>query len=151
MKFVSIEAPVKKQIKASMKRIAQKLIKLNAEKADKLDCVTAFNIWTSRYINTLYGNKFYNLIAVDEELFEELHSVMEVIFLKEINNLPAETKASDVKYPKYYVEKPATEKQIHYAKYLMNMVRNESLPNKKYTMHEMSLLINDLKSQMKAI
>jgi hypothetical protein len=151
MKFISIETSVKKQIKASMKRIAQKLIKLNVEKADRLDYVTAFNIWTSRYINTLYGNKYYNLIAVDEELFEDLRTIMENTFLKEIDNLPVKTETSDVKHSKYFIEKPATEKQMYYARYLMNMVKNEPLPKKKYTMYEMSVLINDLKSQMKTI
>ena len=151
MKFKSIEASVKKQIKASMKRIAQKLINLNSEKPDKLEYTIAFNIWTNRYISNLHGNKYYNLIAVDEELFEELRSIMEGIFSKEINNLPAEPKASNVKYPRYYVEKPATKKQIFYAKYLMDMVRNEPLPNKNYTMHEIGALINDLKNQKKTI
>lgn len=151
MRFELIEASVKKQIKASMKRIAQKLIKLNIEKADKLDYLTAFNIWTGRYINVVYGNKYYNLIAVDEELFTELRSLMERIFLKEATTVNTEAKGSEVKYPKYYVEKPATEKQLFYAKYLMNMVKNEPLPQKKYTMQEIGLLISSLKSQLKSV
>lgn len=151
MKFISIETSVKKHIKASMKRTAQKLIKLNAEKADKLDYVTAFNIWTSRYIRNSHGDKYYNLMTVDEELFEDFHSIMEGIFLKEMANLSAKTEVPNINYPKYYIEKPATEKQIRYAKYLMDTVRNEPLPNKKYTMYEISLLINDLKSQIKTI
>jgi hypothetical protein len=47
-------------------------------------------------------------------------------------------------------KKPATKKQQFYAKYLMDAVRNEPLPERKYTMGEIGLLIKDLKSQMKS-
>jgi hypothetical protein len=149
MKFKSIECSVKKQMKASMKRIVQKLIKLNLEKADKLDYTIAFNIWKNRYVSNIHGNKYYDLILIDEELFEDLRSTMEAIFLKEIDNMPIKTEAPKIKSPSNYVEKPATQKQIFYAKYLMDAVRNESLPSKKYSMGEIGLLIKDLKSQIK--
>jgi hypothetical protein len=43
----------------------------------------------------------------------------------------------------------SVKKQINYVKYLMDTVKNEALPNKKYSMHEISLLINDLKRSVK--
>jgi hypothetical protein len=155
MKFKTVESSVKKQMKASMKRIAQKLIKLNIEKADDLDYAVAFNIWKSRYISTMNGNKYYDFIVVDDELFEDLRSTMETVFLKELHNIPVKTEAPavepvKVKSPANYSEKFATQKQIYYAKYLMDTVRNEPLPNKKYTMGEIGLLIKDLKSQIKS-
>lgn len=149
MEFKEIGTQVKKQIKASMKRIAQKLIVLNAEKADKLDYSVAFNMWTNRYINNFNGNMHYNLMTVDEELFKDFRSTMEGIFLKEMDRLSDKVGYSKVKYIKYYVEKPATAKQIHYAKYLMDTIKNEPLPDKKYTMYEISHLINDLVSAQK--
>jgi hypothetical protein len=149
MKFASLESSVKKQMKASMKRIAQKLIQLNIEKADNLDYVIAFNIWKNRYISNSYGSKYYNLIAIDEELFQDLRSIMETIFLKEIDNNPIKTEVPNIKSSISYVEKPATKKQLFYAKYLMDTVKNKPLPNKKYTMGEIGLLIKDLKSQIK--
>jgi hypothetical protein len=151
MKFLSMEASVKKQIKPSMKRIAQKLIKLNAERTNRLDYITVFSVWTNRYISNSYGTKYYNLMTVDEELFEDFRSLMEGIFLKEIAKPFGNNQALNTNHPKYYIEKPATEKQIYYAKYLMDTVKNEPLPDKKYTMHEISLLINDLKSKLQTI
>jgi hypothetical protein len=149
MKFQALDSSVKKQIKSSMKRIAQKLIKLNSGKVDVLDSTTAFSIWINRYICIQNEQRYYNLITVDEELYSELRSTLENIFSREITNLSSIEGVQEIKYPKYYVEKAATPKQINYARYLMNMIRNEALPNKKYTMHEISLIISELKGQVK--
>lgn len=151
MKFKSLEASVKKQIKASMRRIAQKLIKLNPEKVEVLEYATAFNIWKRRYISTNQEKKYYDLLLIDEELYKDLLSTMEDIFLKEAYNIAEKEEASEVKPSISYMDKPATQKQIFYARYLMDMVKNETLPNKKYSMHEISLLINDLKSHKKSL
>lgn len=149
MKFKSMEVSVRKQIRESMRRIAQKLIKLNAKKIDRLDYATAFNMWTNRYIKSLYGSRYYGLMLVDEELFEDFRSTMENIFLKEIDKHSLRAEAPEVKYERYYMEKPATEKQLSYAKYLMDTIKNEPLPDKKYTMYEISTIIDVLKKQTK--
>lgn len=151
MKFKSIEVSDRKQIRTSMRRIAQKLIKLNASKIDRLDYSTAFNMWTSRYIKSLYEIRYYGPITVDEELFQDFRSMMQSIFLKESDKQLNVTEAPELKYEKYYIEKPATEKQLSYAKYLMDTIKNEPLPDKKYTMLEISTIINALKSEIKSV
>jgi hypothetical protein len=151
MKFVSLEAAVKRQIKASMKRIAQNLIKLNVEKIDRIEFATAFNIWKSRFISNSQGIIYYDNIVVDEELMSDLRYTMESIFLKETYKLPEQSIAPVTKATSQYIEKPATKKQLFYAKYLMDMVKNEPLPMKPYTTREISLLINSLKREVKAI
>ncbi|ERI95460.1 hypothetical protein HMPREF1982_00203 [Clostridiales bacterium oral taxon 876 str. F0540] len=151
MKFKSLEASVKNQIKASMRRIAQKLIKLNPEKVEVLEYATAFNIWKSRYISTNQGKKYYDFLLIDEELYKDLLSTMEDIFLKEAYNIAEKEEVSEVKPSRNYMDKPATQKQIFYARYLMDMVKNETLPDKKYSMHEINLLISSLKNQRKSV
>jgi hypothetical protein len=108
-------------------------------------------MWTNRYIKSLYEIRYYGLIIVDEELFEDFRSMMQSIFLKEVDKQLNVTEASELKYEKYYIEKPATEKQLSYAKYLMDTIKNEPLPDKKYTMFEISTIINALKSEMKSV
>lgn len=149
MKFSSLDSSVKRQIKASMKRIAEKLIKLNVDKTNSVSFETAFNIWKSRYISTHKGVRYYNLIEVDEELFKELLSTMENIFIKVQETAASKPEIKEVKYPRYYLEKPATEKQLNYARYLMDMVNNTALPKKTYTMYEISSIISSLKKQIK--
>lgn len=149
MKFSSLDASVKRQIKASMKRIAEKLIKLNIDKTDTISFKTAFNIWISRYISTHDGVRYYDLLEVDDELFNEMLSTMENIFIRAQDAAASKSETTEVKHSRYYLEKPATEKQLNYAQYLMNMVNNTALPKKRYTMYEISSIINALKKQMR--
>jgi hypothetical protein len=155
MFFKELDDKVKRQIKASMKRTCINLIKLNLENLNKLTALTAFSVWTGRYIAVLNHKKYYNLIEVSENLYKELEAEMSLIFQRELNKLSnkdLQQFARSIKKEEMQNHrlKEASPKQIYYASYLMNMVRNKPLPKRKYTMAEIGALINLLRKQLKA-
>jgi hypothetical protein len=155
MFFKQLDEKTKRQIKASMKRTCINFIKLNIEDLNRITALTAFSMWTSRYISLQNHRKYYNLIELDEDLYSDLVKQMNMIFQREVNkfdgkDLSEEAKAIKERERQNHRLKEASPKQLYYASYLMNMVRNRPLPKRKYTMAEIGALINLLKKQLKA-
>lgn len=155
MFFKEVNETTKRQIKASMKRTCINLIKLNIENLNKITALTIFSIWTSRYISVQNHKRYYNFIELDENLYSDLEAQMNLIFQREINklndkNLSEESKTIKEAEKQSHRLKEASSKQLYYASYLMNMVRNKPLPKRKYTMAEIGALINLLRKQLKA-
>lgn len=155
MFFKELDKKTKLQIKASMKRTCINIIKLNIENLNKITALTMFSIWTSRYISVQNHKKYYNFIELDEYLYSDLEAQMNLILQREINklndkNLSEESNTIREAEKQNHRVKEASSKQIYYASYLMNMVRNKPLPKRKYTMAEIGALINLLRKQLKA-
>jgi hypothetical protein len=155
MLFKDLDEKTKKQIKASMKRICSTILKLNIDNLYKIDSSTAYLTWTTRYIAILGNRKFYNLIELDAILDSELRSTFDKIFLREKSKLQSintqdYSDSIKKKEKQNYRFRQATPKQLYYASYLMNMIKNKPLPKKNYTMAEIGTLINMLKKQFKA-
>jgi hypothetical protein len=152
MTFKLLESSIKKQIKSSMKRVCNSLLKLNINSLHKVDSSLAYTRWCNRYICFQNKNKYYNFILVDKELEADFQHILYEIFQKEKRKLSdldltlVENKSKGA----YVLEKQATEKQINYASYLMNMVKNEPIQKKTYSMAEIDILIQTLKKQIKS-
>lgn len=149
MKFSNLDASTKKQIKSSMARISKKLLQLNYSRLDKVQWITAFNMWKNRYIATYKNELYYNLILITPELAADLLEIMNCIFAKELAKFISSQPSQETRTSSSYLNTPATEKQLSYASYLSNMIRNEALPKKNYSMYEINSIISSLKSQMK--
>ena len=153
MEFKLLGSAIKKQIKSSMTRIIQNLIKLNINDISRINSDIAFDIWSHRYISKLKEGLYYNFILVDDRLLSDLKEVISIIYTRELDKLSLKSlknsqNDNSIK-PRLYKEAPATQKQLNYASYLMNMLKNKPLPKRNYTMSEISFIIDSLKRNLK--
>jgi hypothetical protein len=150
LNFKSLHKALKNQIKNSMRRIAQNYIKLNCSNHNKLDSSMVFQLWTSRYTAVVGSKRFYNLIELDHNLCSELSTIMDTICYRELERSSKGTQEEpSVKAAKAAnLPTAATEKQLNYANYLMNMLLDKPLPNKQYSSSEISTIISSLKKSI---
>lgn len=147
MNFSSLDTTIKRQIKSSMKLCINKILMNNSSNLKKVDTELLFKNWTNRFIFIDNSIRYYNQIQVDDDLFNEFRNVMIDIYKRESNKIDINlSKKKSNSHAKNKISNmQATEKQINYVNYLMNMAQNKSLPQKKYTKSDINIIINDLK------